>query len=174
MAAAERYDVDVKLRIDAAPCPTTPEPSVRLEDLRSDGGAVSFADVVCPAPVVGVDCLDQCSGACVVGGLVARGNTLKAVKSDSGSGPRDIRFQWAAAPDFSTESHVNQLTRKDELRAPQAHRPPAPGIAAEACTAAEPRTTCTQFDVVPGPPNRLFYQLVSACGPSGLDEGPFE
>ncbi|UCF66521.1 MAG: glutaminyl-peptide cyclotransferase [Acidobacteriota bacterium] len=71
------------------------------------------------------------------------------------------------------EYHVNSVTSIDDVLPPGPHLPDVPGARGSLeCFAPAGTTTCVDGDgQVDGEP-LLFYQVYSACGPSGADEGP--
>ena len=46
-------------------------------------------------------------------------------------------------------------------------------VAEGRCEAYPPEASCPDPSPVGAPPPLRFYQVVSACGPDGLEEGPF-
>jgi glutaminyl-peptide cyclotransferase len=87
-------------------------------------------------------------------------------------GAAGVRFSWDADP-RATEYHVNSVTSILDLPAPGPHRPDVPGgFGAAECDAPAGTTTCTDVDGQVDPESLLFYQVYSACGPLGGDEGP--
>jgi hypothetical protein len=68
---------------------------------------------------------------------------------------------------------VNSVASIAELPPPGPHRPGVPGAFGTAeCDTPAAVTTCTDPDGQTDPAPILFYQVYSACGPSGADEGP--
>ena len=108
---------------------------------------------------------DGCSSACriescLVGDLQAV-TRLKATKGGGG-----VAFTWNADP-AASEYHVNSVTGKVELGDP--HRDTGYGFGECDATA----TSCIDLDGLAAAMPDLYYQVLSACGPSGADEGPF-
>ena len=93
---------------------------------------------------------------------------VRLAKDGSGG----VIFTWE--PDAeATEYHVNSVASFEDLAAPGLHRPDRNGGLAEArCDAPGTETTCIDSFAQTDPDPLLFYQLFSACGPGGIDEGP--
>jgi hypothetical protein len=92
---------------------------------------------------------------------------LRASKDGAGG----IDFRWDADP-MAPLHHVNAVDGVAQLVPPGLHRAPVGGAIA-ACDATAPADGCTHVDAVGGPA-LLFYQVVSACGAGGLQEGPLD
>jgi len=94
--------------------------------------------------------------------LTAR-DQLQGVKVGGGA-----MFSWtpeAAAPSY----HLNSVPAKWMLDPIWPHPRPI-GIGTVQCSDAAP--TCTDADALTDPAPLLFYQALSACGPSASEEGP--
>ena len=110
----------------------------------------------------------------VEGGCTPNGMSPVTGVSARKDGLGGVIFEWDADPNPETlEYHVNSVTSTDELRPPGAHRmdiPDANGVAQ--CDALLGATSCTDADAMFDPAPFLLYQVFSACGPLGTDEGP--
>ena len=93
---------------------------------------------------------------------------LRLSKDEAGG----IGFSWD--PDLvATEYHVNSVAALEDLSPPGPHRPDRNGGRGEArCEAPAAATHCTDADGQAGSEDLLFYQVLSACGSGGIDEGP--
>jgi len=91
---------------------------------------------------------------------------LKAVKD--GTGGAD--FNWSTDPASPPEYHLNSVVAKASIDPVTSKRPPV-GVATPECTATG-TPACKDPDAIGGA-TELYYQVYSACTPSGLDEGPF-
>jgi uncharacterized repeat protein (TIGR01451 family) len=101
---------------------------------------------------------------CVVGSLTTR--SLRAVKAGA-----EARFSWDSDPNAAFY-HVNSVLAPADLLPPGPHRPPVVGgVGTAECEATAPALTCDDLDALAGPSLKL-YQVLSACGPDGDDEGP--
>lgn len=119
----------------------------------SDGPRIREVDALTDP----VSCLD----------LLSLRTGLLAAKDGSGG----VRFQW----DADSEAPVYHLNALDSvaLLGPLAHHRAPVGSAFAVCDAAAPSTSCTHVDADSAGP-LLFYQVVSACGGGGLEEGPLD
>jgi hypothetical protein len=103
---------------------------------------------------------------CAVGGL-DRPGTLLGAKSGAAA-----VFSWLSDPG-AAEYHLNTVVLKGALPEPGPHRPPVAGsVGVGQCEAIAPAVTCTDPNAIPDLVPLLFYQVLSACGPSGSEEGP--
>lgn len=101
-----------------------------------------------------------CAARCVLGDLVP-GRRLVATRSTAAT----LTFAWTVDP-AAAEYHLNAVTDKLSLLGTGPYRAPI-GVAAASCTT--PGRDCP----LSLPSEALvFYQLLSACGPSGDEEGP--
>jgi len=87
-------------------------------------------------------------------------------------GSDGVVFTWEPDPE-ATEYHVNSVDSIEDLAAPGPHRPDRNGGLAEArCDAVGAMTTCTDPSGQTTPDPLQFFQIFSACGSGGIDEGP--
>jgi glutamine cyclotransferase len=87
-------------------------------------------------------------------------------------GSDGVAFTWGLDPQ-ATEYHVNSVNSLEELAAPGPHRPDRnEGLGEARCDAAAPQTTCTDPLGQTDPDPLVLFQVFSACGPGGIDEGP--
>lgn len=83
-----------------------------------------------------------------------------------------LRFRWV--PVDVPEIHLNALESLSARRDPRFHRAGFPGgEALSTCEALPPAGSCFDDDAVDGVGLR-FYQVLAACGPDGVDEGPLD
>jgi len=106
--------------------------------------------------------MPDCAG-CFIGGL-DQVDGLMAVRR----GP-DIEFTWGDDPE-AAYYHLNGVLAKLLLVEPDVHRPSL-GAAEERCTEMAGSTSCIDAGAIADEQLR-FYQLLSACGPDGVEEGP--
>jgi hypothetical protein len=161
------FTVEVELDTE---CPTPPDPTLVIKDVIS-GGSVGLPDLSCQQPVVTVDCSETCDSSpeCSPGNLILR-NGLKGVKQAPDAAL--AVFSWETEPvDEATEYHLNAVADKRDLAAPGPYRAPA-GVGMARCEAIPPDVLCTDPSPIASAPEMLFYQVVSACGPDGDQEGP--
>jgi len=92
---------------------------------------------------------------------IVRGSALQALESAS---------QDPSAPEY----HLNTVTMKEYLREtdPTSPRQMPVGQGETQCSASAPSLSCSDTDAIVDPRALLFYQVLSACGASGADEGP--
>ena len=91
---------------------------------------------------------------------------MRGVKDGSGG----ARFEWLPDPPAS-KYYLNSVSEAAELVPPGPHLSPIVGAAGNPECAAS-TASCSDADALSPLEPRLFYQLLSACGPSGSDEGP--
>jgi len=164
IATAASEDAAIELRLDMT-CPPAPgEPSVRATGVTSDGGLVDHGSFDCPAaPLVAVECGAPCDApACLTTDLGALTPLLGRKELPGGT-----YFEWPIDPD-AAEYHLNSVILKGDLDADRPHRPGL-GIADEECTTGD--TWCIDGDALVRADD-LFYQVYSACGLDGAEEGP--
>ena len=107
------------------------------------------------------------NGPCTVLGL----NEITGVKLAK-DGAAGITFSWDLDP-FASEYHVNSVTSKQDIPAPGTHRVDvAGGLGVARCDAPDPVATCVDDDAQIDPEPVLYYEVFSACGSLGADEGP--
>jgi glutaminyl-peptide cyclotransferase len=88
------------------------------------------------------------------------------------TGPQGILFEWDEEP-AAEEYHVNSVAEPGDLVDPGPHRPDLPGGAGAArCDAPAGSPSCADPDAIVSAEELLFYQVFSACGPGGVNEGP--
>jgi hypothetical protein len=93
---------------------------------------------------------------------------LKLGKDVSGG----ITFSWNPDP-WASEYHVNSVTQAEHVTPPGPHRMDVAGAFGFAeCDAQDPFTSCTDPNGTTDPEPILYYQVFSACGPTGAEEGP--
>ena len=94
---------------------------------------------------------------------------LLGVKDGAGG----ARFRWGADAN-AAEYHLNTVSAKTLLRDtdPTSPRQAPRGQGVTECTAIVPALTCTDAEALADPRPLLFYQVLSACGSTGADEGP--
>jgi hypothetical protein len=128
-------------------------------DLTHDGGGFSGDAFVAKVALT----------SCLLGNLIPP-SPLLGVKTADVIG---ARFEWSQDPNAS-EYHLNTVTEKTNLREtdPTSPRQMPVGQGETQCTALAPTVTCTDSDAIVDPQTLLFYQALSACGPTGADEGP--
>lgn len=84
----------------------------------------------------------------------------------------DIVFGWDADAN-AVEYHVNAVAAKTGLVLPNLHRPPVVGSVGSAeCDASAPATSCPDGLGMSDARPLVYYQVLSACGPGGDEEGP--
>jgi len=84
--------------------------------------------------------------------------------------PDGARFVWSTDPE-ATEYHLNAVTTKQDLLDPRL--PPGNGKARCTPVPVAPLTSCVDPVALIDSQPLLFYQVLSACGSSANDEGPF-
>ena len=90
----------------------------------------------------------------------------------SRDGTTGVTLAWDEDP-RAAEYHVNSVTSVAEAPPPGPHLPDVPGGSGEAeCSAPTETPTCTDDDGQLHPAPLLLYQVYSACGALGADEGP--
>ena len=100
---------------------------------------------------------------CLAGDLSAV-ELLKGVKD----GRLGAVFSWEPDP-AASEYHLNFVADKRELVDPRREL----GYGWPVCEAMPPATSCSDADALSDPLRLIYYEVLSACGPSGADEGPF-
>jgi hypothetical protein len=88
------------------------------------------------------------------------------------AGTGGVTLSWNGDPGAAVY-HVNSVTSPAQAAPPGPHLPDVPGGQGVAqCEAPAGTTTCTDPDAQLDPAPLLLYQVFSACGPLGRDEGP--
>ncbi|MFC2172129.1 hypothetical protein ACFLU6_05795 [Acidobacteriota bacterium] len=160
-------DIPVTILLDTD-CPIPPDPTLSLTSLASDGGAVSYPDLSCPAPVIIVDCSQTCDTGCITADLLPV-SYLRGEKA----GESGILFTWDILADGASVYHLNAVDIKTDLTPPGPHRQPVAGSVGQAvCDASSMNVICTDHDAFAISPELIFYRVAGACGPTGDDEGP--
>ncbi|MFC2172128.1 hypothetical protein ACFLU6_05790 [Acidobacteriota bacterium] len=160
-------DIPVTILLDTD-CPIPPDPTLSLTSLASDGGAVSYPDLSCPAPVIIVDCSQTCDTGCITADLLPV-SYLRGEKA----GESGILFTWDILADGASEYHLNAVDIKTDLTPPGPHRQPVAGSVGQAvCDASSMNVICTDHDAFAISPELIFYRVAGACGPTGDEEGP--
>ena len=77
-------------------------------------------------------------------------------------------MKWGLDPKAGS-FHANSVLSKMDLIDPRR----TPGLGRAECDVASPQTACVDAGAISGPDPLVLYQVLSACGPDGADEGPF-
>jgi hypothetical protein len=147
---------------DSVPAALT-RPSVRLAGTAAVYGSFEGSDNLFgfeSCALCGPDCPIE---TCLTGSLSELA-LLRGVKLL----PDSAVFSWAPDP-AAAVYHLNSVDSKTGIADPR--RPPGSGN--PECDAAPPATSCSDADGLDRARPLIFYQALSACGPSGSDEGPF-
>jgi hypothetical protein len=116
---------------------------------------------------VGFDFDPYGNGPCEVATLSEVGGVM--LERDDADG---VRFSWDPDP-MASRYHVNSVDSIQHASPPGPHRPDLPGgFGVARCNAVAPQTSCTDPYAALDPEPLLFYQVYSACGPTGAEEGP--
>ena len=106
---------------------------------------------------------DPLCGGCVGGAGMTPRSQLQGIRTFLGA-----LFQWDFDP-AASEYHLNSVPDK-KLLDHAFPKPPPIGIGVVECSG--PLPFCVDPDALIDPEPVLFYQALSACGPSASEEGP--
>ena len=109
----------------------------------------------------------MCASSCLAGNLEA-----PQVLQGASLAPSNAAFEWLPDPSAPPQYHLNVVDDKTLLTDtdPNSPRQTPTGMGETKCTATGPLTNCT--DSTGDVRSVLFYQVLSACGDLGADEGP--